>query len=254
MRFRKSVKIITPLFLFTLFISLARALPPEEYEIPGIHIDSIRLSSNENIKFDYDTDKVFHPYLTESINAVLAFYKSNYRLPKMTQGSGEPTADRYLDSLKAQKIKIGKMAKLQGRILRVLISSNIPVLLIGKHHNPKRQVYRVHADVIYMYREPDFIQSTKKLPEDKRYAFKTARGWTLLSEEIREPARIHNTGRDDSDPLGNQLAAFEYFCIIVSPEMSLKRVKKLINDGLADSGFEYKLPEFSLVKAAHVTW
>lgn len=238
-----------------LFSNASYAAPPEEYEIPGIRVDSIRLTSNENEKYDYDTDKVFHPYLTECINTILGFYNNPYRLTKIYQGLQEPTADRYLDSLVARGIKIGKMDKLQGRVLRVLISNNIPVLLIGKYHNTQRKVYRIHADVIYMYREPDFTQSSKILPGDQKYAFKTARGWTLISEEIREPARLHNTGvAGSSSYVGNPLSAFEYFCVLVTPEIPIKKIKRIINDGLGDVGFEYKLPEFSMVKAVHVTW
>jgi hypothetical protein len=220
--------------------SLARL--PEKSEVIGLRLDSLRADGVlNNIKFNFNTEEMFHPYFTESINAILRFYKSHYILAKQLDHKGqEPTADAYINVLRENHVTIYKMRDLQGRVLRILINQQIPVLAIKKIQTITQNlnILRTQGSVIYLYREPNFTQSSNKLPGDKKYEFMSAFGATWVTPDIEK--------------IG--LAAYDYLCVMVTPEMSLKTIKDRINDGLSDVGFEYKLPEFEELKGENLTW
>lgn len=185
---------------------------------------------------------MFHPYFTESINAILKFYKTEYILQKKINETGqETTANYYVSSLTNNNIKIYKMRNLQGRILRVLIHKQIPIFAITRWEIIKQNLHivRIQGTVISLYREPNFTQSSKLLPGDKKYEFKSAFGTTFILNDIN---------------INKSINPYEYYCVITTPEMSLKTIQKQITDGLSDVGFEYKLPEFEILEGFNITW
>ena len=254
---------------------------PEQCEIPGISVETIRMGYNDVIRYDYDTDRKFHPYFIESINSILAYYNSPVTLKKHTSPREDTTADYYINQLKAKNITIYRMDKLQGKTIRTLIYNSIPVLLIGKNLNNQRKITRIHGDVIYQYRLPDYVQSKRKLAEQKKYIFKTARGFNLESEEIQKPAireyeldmKKRKILRGDhplqgyvklereqiNDLLRNpqKIAPFDYFefyCVVVSPGKSLEQIKGKLKQELSGFKTEYQLPVFESLEGKVLTW
>ena len=239
---------LTLLFILYIFFGISQfPIPsamadglPEKAEIKDLRTDSLRLQFNEEmLKYDFDTDKRFHPFFIQSINTVIKLDKVEFRLKKLEKNGQDTTADYYLDQLEKNKIRLYKMDNLQGRVLRILIDNDIPVVTIKKVHYDKRKVFRVFGDLIYLYREPDFSQSTKKLEGEKKYTFKTALGKEVICRELYEPTGAAGGG---------------YYCVVSTPNRRLKAIKQIINNALSDVGFEYKLPEFKALKGEHVVW
>jgi hypothetical protein len=160
---------------------------------------------------------------------------------RINENGQETTANYYLTPLAEKNIKIYKMKNLQGRILRVLINQRIPVFAITKWDITKQNLHivRILGTVIYLYREPNFTQSSKLLPGEKKHEFKSAFGTTFILNDI---------------DVNRSISPYEYYCVITSPEMSLKTIQKRINDGLSDVGFEYKLPDFELLEGSNINW
>jgi hypothetical protein len=270
------------LLLFWCFGPAWSALLPETYEIPGLAVESVRLGYPLLFKYDYNTTKNYSPYLVESINAILSFHKSDYRLARREAFGAEALTAEYLDSLTMHKIAIHKMNNLQGKVLRSIIKANIPVLLIGRNRNGDYKISRYHGDVIYLYQPPFITQSSKIDEKDRVFGFKTARGYDLTATEFKAPVfnedskferQIKKIQWQVSQPPGLDLQGriceleialreleqgnylqknimrpfciFDFFCVVTCPEMPLAEIKKRINQGLGDVGFEYKLPEFN---------
>jgi hypothetical protein len=232
---------VVPL-IFWCGIQTGFAKLPEKYTITGLRVDSLRSDGIINLsKFNFATEEMFHPYFTESINAILQFYKTPFELQKkMDENGQEPKADAYVNTLKENHVIIYKMRNLQGRVLRVLLNSQVPVLAIKKISTVKQNfsILRTQGSVIYLYREPNFTQSSKILPGDRKYEFMSAFGATWTTPELEKVG----------------MANYDYLCVIVTPDMSLKTIQKRINDGLSDVGFEYKLPEFEELKGENLTY
>jgi hypothetical protein len=270
-------------FMALIFTNQLFAKLPDQYEITNFATDSIRLGITTLSKYDYNATRIYHPFFTESINAILNFYQTKYQLAKHENRIQDTTADYYLNTLKQNQITIYKMNNLQGKVLRAIINSNIPVLLIGKIRNGDYAVTRVHGDVIYYYRPPlANSQNNGKLEEEKLYLFKTARGYDLRSEENGKPATqesdefIEIDAQPKFDPELKQdlkikclkkqqnpserktamlpFNTFDYYCVVTTPKMSLPAIKERLNKVLGDIGFEYKLPEFEELDSKILTW
>lgn len=279
------IKTIFGTFMFLIFAHQLFAKLPDQYEIPNFAIDSIRLDIATIFKYDYNSTRIYHPFFTASINAILSYYQAAYQLAKHENRMQDTTADYYLNTLKQHRVTIYKMNNLQGKVLRAMINGNIPVLLIGKNRNNDYRMIRLHGDVIYSYHRPFATsQSNKQLAEEKLSVFKTARGYGLESEEIGQPAnqesdefrrkiaslnipspiekeleklKLEINGlkqKNQQKSLMEPFSSFDYYCVVTSPAMPLPAIKDLINKNLSDVGFEYKLPEFEEMNGKNLTW
>ena len=268
-------------FIGVLIIT-ANAKLPDEHLISNLDIRPVRKGYLNAIENDNKSVFLYHPFLAESINAVLGYYKTPVTLKRHNVDCQDTTADYYVELLKENAVTIYKMEKLQGKVLRGILHSNIPVLLIGKHREPYRNITRVHGDVVYTNRKPDYSQSTKKYHKDIVYVFQTARGFCLEGKEYFRPAvkelaqlplhlRVPGGGLGEKinemqektmvmesniiNPLKNKpFNIFDYYCIVATAEMPLEKIKKRINKSLDDVSFEYKLPRFVEMDPRVLVW
>lgn len=221
-------------------VGMVSAELPSEYELTCTKIEIVRDAIDTYTKYDYDTNRRFHPFLRESINSILACSKSDLMLERVA-GYNDTTAVYYFNLLKDNGITLYRVRKLQGRVMRLLLHKGYPLLVLGGHVVPKRNVYRVFGDVVYMYRKPDYTQSSKKEPGELYYTFISAKGYKWEVKELYRPTSGGGRHVDD-------------FYIMTTETITLKKIKQDLNDGLSDVGFEYHLPEFKKISKNAFNW
>jgi hypothetical protein len=182
--------------------------------------------------------------LYESINSILNCYQDSFALAINDSVTQESSAVLPLEYLRQNGILLYKIQP-QGRVLRVLLAGNIPVLLI----EPYMQKLSVNqTDVIYAFQKPNFAQSNR-LGGDTKYEFKTAGGFNFTCPDLE--ALNPNGWREAKAKTGMLISGCNAPCIsyiLTTKSFNLKKIKRIINDGLSDVGFEYKLPEFEELK------
>ena len=232
--------------IFSIFPVLAEL--PDAYEITSLDIASLRLSAVNLDRFDLESTHMFNPFLVQSINSILRQQKIDTLKSYKEGGVKDTTASYYLIKLRERGCDIYIAEKPQTRALQILVANDIPVLLLGKLHDPTKKMLRIHADIINSYRLPDFAQSKNKLPGEFKYVLGTARKYDLVGKEQFEPLKT------DDDSRG-PFARFTYFCVITTPKLSIKKIQAVIDKGLSDtnSSIEYKVPEFSRIKNENVS-
>ena len=75
----------------------------------------------------------------------------------------------------------------------------------------------------------------------KKYLYRTASGYKFQCREV-EPVKLEDTY------LG------VYFCLLITTEVSLEKIRSILDEELMEADFEYKIPAFELLKRRDFIW
>jgi hypothetical protein len=254
------------MLLLTIFLSCWQACQaelPNEYKIIRFDTESIRQFAYQPFQIPSSSgssttlifsDSITVRQLYSSINSILLCYQVDCTINMSDSAIQEFSGDFPYIFFKQKHIILYKTTSLQGRILRILLSNNIPVLIIdinNEAHGRHSGKHITNADVIYAFQEPNNTQNSRLPMGDKTYIFKTAGGWKLKTPdiEILDPNKWFSREVRGAAPiflLPNSITCNYY--IVTTSASDLNAIKKVLNDGLSDVGLEYKLPKFEELK------